>query len=142
MTRNAAETVDAFDADVLIYAVDPDNHFFGPLRRLLDRETNDGEVGIGSVLLLPELFTRPTRQGEHDEILDLARLLVRIDLIETSERLGLQAAALGAKYGLNAADAIHLATAVDAGADRFITNNRRDFTTSIDEIDITYPDDL
>jgi hypothetical protein len=31
---------------------------------------------------------------------------------------------------------------VVAGADRFITNNRRDFPTSISEIDVTYPADL
>ncbi len=29
-----------------------------------------------------------------------------------------------------------------AGADRFITNNASDFSTSTDEIDVTYPDQL
>lgn len=29
-----------------------------------------------------------------------------------------------------------------AGADRFITNNRRDFRKEIAEVDITYPDEL
>jgi len=52
------------------------------------------------------------------------------------------AAALGASYRLRAADAVHLATAVDAGANRFVTNNPKDFAHSIAEIDITYPDDL
>jgi len=37
---------------------------------------------------------------------------------------------------------VHLATAVNVGADRFITNNRRDFPKSIAEIDVTYPADL
>jgi len=37
---------------------------------------------------------------------------------------------------------VHLAAAVNAGADRFITNNTRDFERDIDEIDVTYPDDL
>jgi hypothetical protein len=37
---------------------------------------------------------------------------------------------------------VHLATAVVAGADRFITNNRRDFAVSISEVDVTYPEDL
>jgi hypothetical protein len=31
---------------------------------------------------------------------------------------------------------------VAAGADRFLTNNRRDFRQSIAEIAITYPDEL
>jgi hypothetical protein len=39
-------------------------------------------------------------------------------------------------------DAVHLATAIPAGADRFITNNRRAFTPEISEIDVTYLDAL
>jgi hypothetical protein len=43
----------------------------------------------------------------------------------------------------DAAYAIHLATAVAFGADKFITNNRRDFSRDqIVEIDVTYPDML
>ena len=37
---------------------------------------------------------------------------------------------------------MHLATAVNAGASRFLTNNSKDFPKSIAEIDIVYPDDL
>ena len=37
---------------------------------------------------------------------------------------------------------MHLATAVNAGADRFITNNKRDFPQTIEEIEIVYPDQL
>jgi hypothetical protein len=43
---------------------------------------------------------------------------------------------------LKASDATHLATAVGMGADRFITNNKRDFGMGVTEIDVTYPDDL
>lgn len=37
---------------------------------------------------------------------------------------------------------MHLATAVTANADRFITNNAKAFPVSISEIDVTYPDML
>ena len=43
---------------------------------------------------------------------------------------------------MHASDAVHLATAVGAGADRFITNNKRDFPRSIAEVMVTYPGDL
>jgi len=72
----------------------------------------------------------------------LAQVLDGIDLLPVDEATAMFAMALGAKYNLRAADATHLATAVVAGADRFLTNNRRDFPTSITEIDIIYPDDL
>jgi predicted nucleic acid-binding protein len=49
---------------------------------------------------------------------------------------------LAAKYGMRAADATHLATAVGLGADRFITNSRGDFPRTIDEVQVTYPEDL
>jgi hypothetical protein len=43
---------------------------------------------------------------------------------------------------LKGAEATHLATAVVMGADRFITNNRRDFPKSIAEVDLVYPSEL
>jgi predicted nucleic acid-binding protein len=52
------------------------------------------------------------------------------------------ATSLSARYKLRAADAVHLASAVGIGADRFITNNQRDFPRDITEVDITYPADL
>jgi len=52
------------------------------------------------------------------------------------------ATSLAATHRLRAADAFHLATAVLAGADRFITNNRRDFGPSVTEIEIVYPEAL
>jgi predicted nucleic acid-binding protein len=50
--------------------------------------------------------------------------------------------AFGAKYRLRAADAIHLATAVVWGADRFHTNNRRDFGPHVTEVEVVHPDSL
>ena len=48
-----------------------------------------------------------------------------------------------AKYRLATADAIHLATAAEGGADAFLTNNRKHFDQEvIEEIDVLYPDDL
>ena len=52
------------------------------------------------------------------------------------------ATALGGRYGLRAADAAHLATAINVGADRFITSNRRDFPHTISEVQVTCPADL
>lgn len=50
--------------------------------------------------------------------------------------------ALATWYGLRAADAAHLATAVAAGADQFLTNNPKDFPSTISEIDVVHPDEL
>ena len=137
--------MDAFDADVLIYAAVPEHELGRRVRRLFPDEpvATTGEVaGIGSVLLVPEVLTKPLRTDSADELETLAGLLSRLDLRPVDEATARLAAALGASYGLRAADAVHLATAVQAGADRFVTNNRSDFPATIDEIDITYPADL
>jgi len=137
--------VDAFDADVLVYAAASD-HALG--RRVLavfpsePLERDDPRAGVGSTLLLPELLSKPTRRGAEDELRKLEKLLGRLDLRPLDETIATRAVEFGAAYGLKAPDAVHLATAVMAGADRFVTNNHRDFPRTIAEIDIVYPSDL
>jgi predicted nucleic acid-binding protein len=137
--------VDAFNADVLIYAAVADHPLGRRVRALFPVEpvAATGVVaGIGSVLLIPELLTKPLRERRGKELDALGALLGRLELIPTTLATADLATALGAAYDLRAADAVHLATAVAAGADRFLTNNRADFPKTIREIDICYPDDL
>ena len=131
--------MDAFDADVLIYAAAADHELGRRVRALFATRPI---AGIGSVLLLPELLSKPLREGAEDELSALGKLLGRLELLPSDRATAELATVLGASYGLRAADAVHLATAVAAGADRFITNNRGDFSRSITEVDVTYPDDL
>lgn len=130
---------DAFDADALIYAATP-NHELG--ERVTALLATSHQAGVGSLLLLPEVLSKPIRDGDGDQQRVLAGLLARLDLRPLDEAIAHVSVQLGARYRLRAADAVHLATAVHAGADRFITNNRRDFPRSIVEVDVTYPEDL
>jgi predicted nucleic acid-binding protein len=110
---------DAFDADALIYAA-VRGHPLGRRVLALFRSAAPGTAaGAGSVLLLPEVLGRPLRAGSTAEIQALAGLLARLDLRPVDR-----------------------ATAVAWGAERFITNNRRDFGPEIKEVDVTYPDAL
>ncbi len=132
--------MDAFDADVLIYAAVPGHPLGGRAAALL--AGGRPPAGIGSVLLMPEVLGKPLRDGAVGEIRVLAGLLARLDLRPVEIATAELATSLSARYKLKAADAVHLATAVAAGADRFITNNQRDFPKAITEVDITYPADL
>ena len=111
--------MDAFDSDVLIYAAVP-GHLLGRRVRALFWSLPDERTGvfagIGSVLLLPEVLIKPSQTGAHEELVALGSLLGRVELRPTDEATAKLATALGASYGLRAADAIHLATAVNAGA--------------------------
>jgi predicted nucleic acid-binding protein len=130
----------AFDADVLIYAAATDH----PVGARVAPLFADAEVaGVGSVLLLTEVLTKPMRDDPaSDETVALAGLLSRLDLRPLDDATARLALVLAVSHGLRATDAAHLATAVAAGADRFLTNNRKDFPQTISEIDIVYPEDL
>lgn len=137
--------MDAFDSDVLIYAAVP-GHPLGervaalfPAAPLASRGP---KVGVGSVLLLPEVLSKPLRDGDALAVRTLSEFLIRLDLRPVDQMTAAQAAILGARYKLRGPDATHLATAIGMGAHRFITNNRRDFGISIKEIDIAFPADL
>ena len=133
--------MDAFDADVLIFAASDDHPSGRPVRSLF--EVGDSSIGVGSVLLLPEVLASVRREGRRDQLLRLATLLGRLDLLPVDLATSEVAVELAARHRLKPVDAIHLATAVVAGADRFITNNLRDFKpATITEIDIVGPSDL
>lgn len=137
--------VDAFDSDVLIYAVRPEDVLGRRVLALLPApplSPEDPPAGIGSVLLLPEVLGKPIRLGATTEATALLDVLARLELHPVDRATGRLAATLSAKYKLKAIDATHLATAVAMGADRFITNNRKDFTKEITEVDVVYPEEL
>lgn len=132
----------AFDADVLIYAA-AEGHPIGVRIAALFTDGDADAVGIGSVLLLAEVLTKPMRDDpDSEEVAALVSFLSRIELRPFDEATARLALVLAVAYGLRAADAAHLATAVAAGAERFLTNNRKDFPQTITEIDIVYPDAL
>jgi hypothetical protein len=133
---------DAFDADALIYAAVPGHPLGRRVAALIASGATRMPAGTGSVLLLPEILSKPLCDGAGEEIRVLAGLLARLDLRPVDLATAELATSLTARYKLKAADATHLATAVAVGADRFITNNQRDFPKQITEVDITYPADL
>jgi predicted nucleic acid-binding protein len=134
--------MDCFDADALIYAA-IFGHPLGQRVAALFKTAGPGVVaGAGSVLLLPEVLSKPLRDGTPDEVRTLAGLLSRLDLRPVDRATAELATALSSRYRLRAADATHLASSVGLGADRFITNNQRDFPATITETHITYPADL
>jgi len=137
--------MDGFDADVLIYAAVPDHPLGRRVLALLDDNPSASAImtsKVGSVLLLPEMLTKPFRLGATVELAALGAILARVELHVLDHSTAQLAVALAASYRLKAGDAVHLATAVMLGADRFLTNNRKDFLPTITEIAITYPDDL
>lgn len=126
---------DAFDADVLVYLA-KGLSIARPIRRALDAA--DGI--IGSVVLMPVVLSKPMRLERAQESADLLEILSRFELKEVTLEVATASTTLAAKYNLKAADAIHLATAVVWGAERFHTNNRKDFGPHITEVKVVWPE--
>ncbi|MGI8678037.1 MAG: type II toxin-antitoxin system VapC family toxin [Jatrophihabitans sp.] len=134
--------MDCFDADALIYAAVPGHPLGRRVKAMFAISMASGTAGGGSLLLLPEILGKPLREGQQAEIEALLWFIARLELLPVDRATAELATALCARYRLRTADAVHLATAVIAGADRFITNNQRDFGKTINEVDIVYPADL
>lgn len=137
--------MDAFDADVLIFAGIEDHPLGRRVAALFCAELadeGDRRVGVGSVLLLPEVLSKPLRLGDAAAVTTLSGFLGRLDLRPVDRAIAATATVLAAKYRLRLADATHLATAISMGAHRFVTNNSKDFGLAITEIEVTFPADL
>ena len=133
----------AFDADALIYAADFGNRLGTRVRALFEDAEPSDFVGFGSVLLLTEVLAKPLRVNPSSaEAASLMEMVSRLTLRPLDESTARTALDLAMSYGLRPADAAHLATAIEAGADRFLTNTRKDFPKTITEIEIVYPEDL
>lgn len=125
---------DAFDADVVIHAAGVSTFRARSLAAITASRDR-----IGSVVLLPEVLIKPMRAGGSDEAGRVAEILASFTLKPVDEEVAVAAVTLGAKYRLKTPDAIHLATAVVWGAERFYTNNTKDFGPHITEIDVAIP---
>lgn len=129
----------AFDADVLIYAAAQDHPLGRPVRAVLGSD----DEKVGSVLLLPELLSRPLKDGSVTELQALRSVLGRLDLLEVTRPVVDLATSAGAAYGLKAIDAVHLATGMWADAAAFLTNNTKDFPPGpLGGIEVITPADL
>lgn len=125
---------DAFDATVIIHAAHDGPHAASS-RAALESSTSR----IGSALLIPEVLIKPLRAGWESELDTINEVLASLVILPLDEEVADVGVTLGAKYGLRAPDAIHLATAVVWGAERFFTHNTKDFGEHITEIDVVVP---
>ena len=119
----AGPRVTYLDAGVLIAAFGS----LGPLRPLAWSIAMDSRRPfVTSDILMLEVFPQPTRNQRTNELVELTRFFAQAQRnVGLDSELCATAYSLACRFGLRAADALHLAAAVKANCAEFVTTEKK-----------------
>lgn len=115
------------DTAVLIYVLEDNPKFSSPARDILHSVETGRKQAIFSAIGMIELLAGPKRQQRYDLANQYRSMLIgfpNLTIMGINEQIVEIASDLRATYGLKTPDAIHIATAISAKADVFITNDK------------------
>lgn len=111
------------DTSPLIYFIEFHPMFGLVAREIFHRVSIGTIVGYCSNLIRTETLTHPLRRGDHVQAEAYRALFLNLRMIDVDGMIAERAADLRARYNLRTPDAIHIATAIVAGCDAFLTND-------------------
>lgn len=115
------------DTPILIYLLERNRQHIGQARAVMLAVQSGKYQAVFSSIGLVEILTGPKRQG-HYEIAARYRETIthfpNLTIGGINEAIVEIASDLRATYGISTPDAIHIATAIDANAQKFITNDK------------------
>lgn len=118
----------AIDTNSFIYLMEKHPVYLLVVRDLF-RLIETGHISaLSSMLLVTELLTKPLRDNNKslaNMYLAFLSTFPNLQLKSVSYSISLRAARIRAKHGLKTPDAIFLATAIEEGAEVFVTNDLR-----------------
>lgn len=111
----------------LIYYVEENPAYVAKLDAII-APVEQGAIGaVTSVITLAEVLTQPLKQGNarlEQEYRDILLHSAGFHLLPITAPIAELAARLRAHYNLRTPDALHVAAALDAGCDAFLTNDK------------------
>jgi predicted nucleic acid-binding protein len=117
----------ALDTVALVYFLERHPVHHRTASRVLKRIEEGVIAGVISSLVFAELLVPAYRAGDASRAGTVLRLLTsfpNLKVFDITPQISAEAARLRAQYGLRTPDAIHAATALAAGADLLVTNDR------------------
>ncbi len=123
-----AGAVVAIDAAPLVYYVEEHPHYLPIVEPLFDALDAGVLRAIASTVALVEVLVVPLRNGDTQTAQAYRDILLNSDaitLVPVLPEVAERAAQLRARSQVRTPDALHLATALHAGATHFITNDTR-----------------
>ena len=130
------------DANCFIYALERAGSDRG--RFILGQLFDGNHRVIASTMALSEFLVSPYRQGTAAEVAAVRagfQSLPGLELLPLTNEIADQAARIRAATNLQLPDAIHIATALVAGAEAFLTNDRQ-LLRALDELPILILEDV
>ena len=113
-----------FDSNIFIYVLGRNPDYLPVCIELMQACANEGILGITGDVTLAELLAKPLKENDANAVATVRNLLVNdgaFSLIGHPRICFEQAAALRARHKLKLVDALHLATAIHAGAACFVS---------------------
>lgn len=118
----------SLDSNIFIRALDDLGSLGDQARALLEHIKQVSPKIYISTILLEEFFVKVFKEKRESElvyIMDFLTLGGLITILDMNKEIAIMAAKVRSDYGIKAPDAIHLASAINAGANVFITTDKR-----------------
>lgn len=115
------------DTTIFIYLLEANTRYLLEVENLL-KQVEEGKMqGVFSCIGLIEILTGPKKQGRYDLAFQYKKLITHfphLTIRGINETIIEIASDLRAMYSIATPDAIHLATAINAKAQSFVTNDK------------------
>ena len=118
----------ALDANALVYLLEAPDPLGRVTAAILDAAEGGRPTVVLATLALAEIAVGPVRRGDEtivERYADEIRDLRGVQIVPLTADIALDVGVIRGRYRIRLADAIHLATARQAGASAIVTNDRR-----------------
>ncbi|MBI4281807.1 PIN domain-containing protein [Candidatus Uhrbacteria bacterium] len=125
------------DTPVFIYLLQQHKHYVGAARTIMQAVQSGEYLGVFSCIGIIEILTGPKKQGHYELAARYREMITHfpnLTIQGVTESIVETTSDLRARYGITTPDAIHLATAIDFGAEIFFTNDHS--LTKVKEITV------
>lgn len=115
------------DTVIFIYLLEEHPKFLPKVERALRRIQEGRDEGVFSCIGMIELMTGPKQKGRLElaaRYRELLSTFLHLTIWGITENIIEISSDLRSRYGITTPDAIHLATAINADAEYFLTNDR------------------
>jgi predicted nucleic acid-binding protein len=116
------------DTAPLIYFIEGHSQYQANLKRLFELNDDKLFTFITSVITLLEVLVKPLKENKTEIVEQYKSILTSaegIEILEITINVAKKAAELRAKYNFRTPDALQLASALEYGANFFLTNDDR-----------------